>query len=279
MINIYYFRTALLWGWLWTVPSARHCTGTVLWGLCGLHNWAARQVSPTQSRAPPQTPQHVLKGLSASPRVCTSVVRQGYNIITNGSDSKAGFPAEVRCIAGYCLMRKQWQVFIEFAGKSQFSWSTTHLTGRLKVSVVLHGCTEQFREHLMQMSFLRVVLVFLVGYTCMVWRKWGVLSPFPQFSSTLWEVAGRSSWNWGGDGVLGAAWLQALSSWSCAWEMGRGSKAFSVPSFPDKSTPCSGLFLGVIFWVISCSCTICLNLQMKQYLKEIGAVSIHLCSV
>lgn len=103
------------------------------------------------------------------------------------------------------------------------------------------------------------------------------MDPFPP-SLSHYVTWGAQTWGAGRGLVLHSTVgpCGELRSWSCAREMGMGSQGFSVPSLPDKSPPCSGLFLGVIFWVISCSCTICLNLQMKQYLKEIGAVSIHL---
>lgn len=151
-------------------------------------------------------------------------------------------------------------------------WETESFSGT-------HGCAEQFRVHLMKMSFPRAFLGFVFwldthawcGESVECWAHFLISAPSCDGERFLKMGCGWGPWCCTARG--------ALSSWGSGWEIGRGSKAFSVPSFPDKSTPCSGLFLGVIFWVISCSCTICLNLQMKQYLKEIGAVSIHLCRV
>lgn len=270
----------MLWGWLWTVPSARHCTGTVLWGICGLYNWAAWQVSPTQSLTPPQTPQHVLKGLSASLRVCTSVVRQGYNIITN-----RGVTAKLASHAGtlYCrvlpheeAVTSVYRICLE---KSVFmkhyppDWETESFSGAARLYWAAQGTFNE--DVISQGGFFWLDTRAWCGESGECWAHF--LISAPPCGRCLGEVLENGVCAWMGPQCYMAPGV--LSSWSCAWEMGRGSKALSVPSFPDKSTPCSGLFLGVIFWVISCSCTICLNLQMKQYLKEIGAVSIHLCSV
>lgn len=154
-------------------------------------------------------------------------------------------------------------------------WETESFSGATRLCWAVRGTVN--KDVISQGIFFFFGGIHMLGV-----EKVGSAEPISSSPSQLHSV-------WG-DGErflkMGCGWgpwcctaLVVLNSWSCAWEMGRGSKAFSVASFPDKSTPCSGLFLGVIFWVISCSCTICLNLQMKQYLKEIGAVSIHLCRV
>lgn len=183
------------------------------------------------------------------------------------NDSKFGFLLEAQYSAAGYSGRNQWQVFIGFAWRSQFSWGTTSLPGRLSK----FDGAEQVLIELMEMQLPRVLFFFLgVG-------KVVSMDPFPSSPSHC-MTWGAQTWGAGRGLVLHstAGPCGELRSWSCAREMGMGSQGFSVPSLPDKSPPCSGLFLGVIFWVISCSCTICLNLQMKQYLKEIGAVSIHL---
>lgn len=140
---------------------------TLLWGIYGFHNSAARQVSPRAEAANTDTlpagpnPSNTPWRDSLSPQnfVWARLDMRLQYRYKQGNDSKFDFPLEVQHSAVCCLMRRQWQVFIGFAWKSQFSWSSTHLTGRRKVSVVPHGSAEEFLIELMEMSFPWVVFL------------------------------------------------------------------------------------------------------------------------
>lgn len=119
----------LHWGQSWPVPSARRCTNTgfSLWGMCGLHHSAGQQVSHCccWHASPLLDPWHIAWREALSPQgfVWEWLDVRLQHHYKQENDSKFSFLLEVLYSAMYYFQQKRWQVFIEFAWRSQFSLS------------------------------------------------------------------------------------------------------------------------------------------------------------